>query len=63
MSFSYIGRKHCGCLVAAMVDDPEHKKDIAKEIAKWIRDGLIIERVTTEYVRENFKYCSHKEIL
>jgi hypothetical protein len=61
MNFSYIGKKECGCIVAAFVDNPEHKKDIAREIAKWIKDGLTIERVTDDYVRENFKRCTHKE--
>jgi NADPH:quinone reductase-like Zn-dependent oxidoreductase len=59
MNLVYVGIKNCGCMVAAMVDNPEHKKDTAKEIAKWIREGLTIERVTAEYVRENFKKCNH----
>lgn len=58
---SYIGRKSCGCIVLAIVDDPDHKKDIAKEIAKAIKGGLTIERVTCQYVRENMKRCPHEE--
>ncbi len=54
---AYIGRKSCGCIVLAIVDVPEHKKDTAKELAKAIRDGLTIERVTVEFVRKNMFWC------
>jgi len=61
MSMTYIGRKPCGCIRFAMVDNPEHKREVAKEIAHAIRDGLAIERVTTEYVRETAWTCAaHK---
>ena len=58
---AYIARKACGCIVMACVDVPlpEVRKDNAKEISKAIRDGLTIERVTCEYVRQNMKGCSH----
>lgn len=56
---AYIARKSCGCIVAAAVDMPEHRKHVAKEIAKWIKDGLILERVTCQYVRDNMKKCKH----
>ena len=61
MSFAYIGRAQCGCIVVAMVDDSSYKKDMAREISKWIKEGLKIERVTDDYVRENFKHCPHGE--
>jgi len=52
---TYIGRKPCGCVVFAMVDEPnptpQYRKDLAKELARCIRQGLEIERVTVEYVR------------
>jgi hypothetical protein len=50
-SMSYISKKPCGCLAMAIVDNPEHKKDVAREIAKAIRAGETVERVTTESVR------------
>lgn len=60
--FSYIGRKPCGCVVAAMVDNPDDAKETAKEVAKWIKLGLTVERVTHEYVRQNFTTnCPHAE--
>jgi len=30
------------------------RKDLAKELAKWIRWGLSIERCNDEFVRQNF---------
>lgn len=51
-SYSYIALKDCGCLAMAMVDNPEHKRDVAKEIAKGIRQGYSFSRLTTQQVRE-----------
>ncbi len=52
---TFIGRKPCGCVVFAMVDEPnpspEYRKELAKEIARCIRQGLSIEKVTVDYVR------------
>lgn len=41
----YIGRKKCGCVVAAVVDMPGFEKETAKTVAEFIRDGLTIERI------------------
>lgn len=58
---AYIGRKSCGCVICAYADDPAHKNDISKEIAKWIKNGLTVERVPDQYVRDNFTFnCPHK---
>lgn len=61
---SYIARKSCGCIVFAMVDDhtdnKEYRKDLAKELSKCVKQGLTIERVTSQYVRDNFTICKHK---
>jgi hypothetical protein len=59
--YCYVGKRPCGCLVAAAVDKPEYTKDTAKSVAKWMRDGLTIERQTVEYVRANFATCPHKD--
>ena len=48
---AYIGRCKCGAIRFTCVDKPEYAKDNAKEIAKCIRNGLAIERVTVGYVR------------
>lgn len=51
MSDAYIALLPCGCIVAAIVDSFEHRSDVAKEVASWIRDGHRIERRTCEEVR------------
>ena len=60
MTWCYIGRvneatKHCaaGEVAAVIVDCPEMKKEVPKTIAKWLRDGLSIERVPVEWVRKH----------
>lgn len=56
---SYGGRcPGCNHVVALMVDDPEYRNDVAKEIAKWIRHGLIIERFTVGEGRKLFDLCA-----
>lgn len=57
---SYIAKKFCGCIVMAVVDNPAHLRDTAKEVAKAIRQGYIIERVTCDYVRENWRCYRHE---
>lgn len=47
----------CGAMCAATVDAPDRKRDNAKLIAKWVRDGLRVERVTVEHVRQSLKLC------
>ena len=59
---TYIGTKACGCLRAAAVNNPEHKKDVAKAVAGMIRDGLSVELVETQAVREMSWTCEdHRE--
>ena len=49
---AYVGRwKTCDCVVAVCVDDPEHAKDVAKNVADYIRRGYRVERLLTETVR------------
>ena len=46
----YIGKwPDCGCVTAACVDDPAHKKDTAKFIADLIKDGRVVERISPEH--------------
>jgi hypothetical protein len=61
--YSYVARKSCGCMVAAVVDDAAHKRDVAREMAAWVRDGLTVERVTHDVVRAEFvgRKCPHVE--
>lgn len=55
----YIGRsvvatdQHtAGTVVCAIVDDGNDPKWVAKAVAKWVGDGLVIERVPVWWVRE-----------
>lgn len=49
---AYVSRiKECGCLVAAQVDLPQYRRDVAKFVAKEIREGFNVERVTVEEAR------------
>lgn len=56
---AYMGREACGHVVAVMVDNPAHKRDTAREIARWIRDGLTIERGTVAEAREALYLRKH----
>lgn len=55
--FVYIGFKSCGCGVAVCVDDPSHKRETAKTVAGYLREGLTIERVTMAEYPNRFKGC------
>ncbi len=46
-----VGLKDCGCLVAAMVDEPKYRRHNAGEVAALMRQGYTIERVTVEQAR------------
>ena len=56
---SYIGRKKCGCIVAAIVDNGENLGKVAKTVAEFITDGLTVERTTVGYVRAHWNTCKH----
>lgn len=60
---SYIARCRCGCkgIIMAMVDNPERKRDIAKDLAKGIRQGYQFERMTTADVRQSPFGCQAKK--
>ena len=46
MSHVYVGRwVACDCIAAACVDEPEHRKDVAKAVATYIRRGYRVERI------------------
>lgn len=59
---SYIGRKSCGCVVAARVDTGD--KDTANDVADFIKSGLSIERVTHEVACNLLTFdCPHRLIV
>jgi len=61
MSKSYIGRCKCGNIVAASVIESDKfvvdKKELAKDVADWIREGLSVEQVDSEQVRIQMWGC------
>lgn len=50
---SYIGRAECGCAVSVVADWGERRL-VSDSVARMIRDGLTVERVTHDWVREHF---------
>ena len=58
-SMTYIARCRCGCggIIIAIVDSPEHKKDVARELADGIRQGYSFDRVPTEDARKEQWGC------
>ena len=60
--FAYIARKECGCVVGAIVDSADDKREVARWVAGWIKSGFAVERVTNEYVRQNITFkCPHEK--
>ena len=59
----YIGKwPDCGCVTAACVDDPEHKKDTAKFIADLIKDGRVVERIEAKsWETVELRRCPHRK--
>jgi hypothetical protein len=58
----YIGRASCGCVVASVMDTGQSRARVAQSVAEFIKNDLVIERVTVSYVRENFCIdgCPHR---
>lgn len=56
--FAYVGVESCGCITAAVVDNPEHAKDVrasVRDIMKW----GIIERMSVAEVRKAICLVKH----
>jgi hypothetical protein len=59
----YIARTPCHCYVAALVISTasrERFREDAKEVLRWMREGLLVEVVTTDFVRANLAGCAHR---
>lgn len=59
---NYVAICKCGVCVGATKDDPFHKKQTAKEVQSWIREGLTVQRENDDFVRAFFGKCRCKEI-
>ena len=53
----YLATHTCGFMLGATVDDPDHAKDVAKNIASWVRNGATISRHTNEPLPTGFCQC------
>lgn len=40
----YVAYARCGCVAAAVIDDPEYPADTASEVGRFIADGHRVER-------------------
>lgn len=58
---AYVAVKPCGCLVEARVDVPARRKEIARALRSWILEGLTVERISVEAVRQRWGPCPHEE--
>src|SRR5690606_17356187 len=54
---AYIGRKSCGCVVAACIDDKSHPEDTAEDLARFVKSGYAVERVTSERASQMIGKC------
>ena len=61
---AYVGKKECGCVIAAVVDDGTDSEAVSRNVAEFVKDGLIVERQTVGYVREHWGcHCNQQESL
>ena len=60
-SKSYIGRAECGCIRAAVINDAKDANYVAKFVAGLVLEGLRVDLVNSQWVRDNFKRCPHRE--
>jgi hypothetical protein len=51
----YIGRKNCGCWVAACVD--RRNKETSKSVSGFISEGLIVDRAPIDQARLKLQRC------
>lgn len=56
----YAGRTACGCIVWVRVDDDEHPKAVARDVADAIERGMKIERRTIEDIKADPLYLPTK---
>jgi len=59
-ALAYMGIDQNGKFVCA-ASPRMPKRDLAKELAKWVRWGLSVERCDDEFVRNNFGKIIRKE--
>lgn len=55
---AYIGIAPCGCVQGATVDGPDHKREVSKDVAGFLKWGTV-ERVSIENARVRLCFESH----
>lgn len=62
--FSYVARrKPCGCMIAAIADDPNQTGAIARRTGEWILAGYTVEHVSDDVVRKEYGVkCPHNNL-
>ena len=55
---AYVALRPCGCMCFAVAEERAKEAHVAREIAACLRDGLRVERVTDQQVRDNPWGCS-----
>lgn len=58
----YIAARPCGCIVGAVVDDPELRKEVARAVKDWIEADFVVTRADSAYVQGNLATdrCPHR---
>jgi hypothetical protein len=65
--FAYLGRASCGCVRAIATDpattkhpSPQYVRDFPREMSRWLRQGLLLERVPMSVARASDLHCPHQ---
>jgi len=57
-SMAYVARtKCCNVVRAAVIDCPETQSEIVKSLPRWVRAGLLIERIPADLVGQLWGDC------
>lgn len=56
---SYVAFGPCGHVVGAVVQDPVYQKNVAADVARWIRNGLTVHSKPSAWMREaKYEWCN-----
>ena len=61
VEYAYLGVAGCGCALGVVVDNPIHAKEVRREVSKFLREGLVIERATVGEAGARLCVASHRE--
>lgn len=51
--------RECKCFNGFVIDSPDNKKDTARTVARWIREGRLIGRLSSEDIRAGTVRLGH----